>query len=781
MSTIIDRKKHVNYFLWIFIFCAICIISYYLSGLFLVDVTFSNYKVKLVEIFQNPLRNYWNANSMKCIGLGIAAYMLLLSAYLTYGTRNFLHGREFGTAEWENIPQFNKKYANKIFCENMILTQNARKDYDCGHTMLNNNMVVIGGSGAGKTAGLIATNLLQFHGSNVYTDPKGDTLRDFGKVLEVKGNKRVLCLDLCNMYHSNRYNPFVYIRQSEDVTRLITNIIANTTMATANNSADPFWEKAESLYLQAIFCYVWMVFKKPQPYFKYTQRSINEESELIRLSTYDPDEDDRYGNNEKEFYRTPIYYTTNGSQDNVRKQVVLKQNFRSVLTLLNEAEVPEGVHAKSSLDLRMMVLEDQLALDGKLPEEHPAIRNYYKCVRGAGDTVRSIIISANARFAPFDNEALLQLLDEDELDLESIGTGISRDGKRCKETALFCCTPDDDTTFNFVAGMLYTQLFQTLYEAARIRNGKLPIDVGLWLDEFPNIKMPNDFDKILSTCRSRRIYIVIVLQSLAQLKSLYKEERWEGIIGNNDTIIYLGGNEASTHKYVSEQLGKWTIDKSTSGQTFGSHGNASRNMDVLGRELLTPDEVRKLDNRKCICFVRGCNPIIDNKYYWFNAKKYDYVNKMGKYENPILWAQNGNIIERAIKDNDMHIYTEEDIHILQENGKKVEIIYLSSDLFLSNLEIEEMNVEEKEQLQKVMEEMEEELKDKEKKSSPDAGDISALANILKSNQYSEELVEELYMGIKEEGLSFEEMQPYINLSAENFKRIKNLLIKEKGG
>lgn len=777
MSTMISKKKKINYLFWIFLFLLVCAASYYLSGLYLVDVTFENYKEKILEIFRNPLRNYWNTNTMKCIGLGVVAYLLLFCYYLTYGTKNFMYGREYGTAEWENIPAFNKKFANKTLCKNIILTQNARKDYDCGHTMLNNNMTVIGGAGAGKTAGLIAPNLLQFHGSNVYTDPKGDTLRDFGRVLEEKGDKRVVCLDLCNMHQSNGYNPFVYIYQSEDVTRLITNLIANTTAMTANNSADPFWEKAESLYLQAIFCYVWLVFREPQAYYKYTQNYINEESELIRLSTYDPGEDDRYGNNEKEFYRTPIFNKTKSGGDILRKQVVLRQNFRSVLTLLNEAEVLEGAHAKSSLDLRMMVLEDQLYLEGKLPEEHPAIRNYYKCVRGAGDTVRSIIISANARFAPFDNEALLQLLDEDELDLESIGTGITREGKKCRETALFCCTPDDDSTFNFVAGMLYTQLFQTLYEAARVRGGKLPIDVGFWLDEFANIKMPNDFDKILSTCRSRRIYIVIVLQSLAQLKSLYKEDRWEGIVGNTDTILYLGGNEASTHKYVSEQLGKWTIDKSTSGQTFGNHGNASRNLDVLGRELLAPDEVRKLDNSKCICFVRGCNPIIDNKYYWFMVKDYNYVKKAEKFENPIQWVRYGDKLERAVKKTDMHYYTEEELHMMQENGKKVDIIYMPAEIFLSGTELEEISPEEREALEKAMEEMQHELDAKEQDKPIKTSGGSVLSAVLESN-LSEEMLQEFLQGI-EEGLFPEELQPYLNFSVENFKRIKNLLIKEK--
>ncbi len=783
MATMIAKRKKVNYLFWAFLLILVCVLSYYMSGLFLMDVTIYNYKEKILEIFQNPLRNYWNVNTVKCIGLGIVAYMLLFGYYLTYGTKNFMYGREFGTAEWENIPEFNKKFADlKQLNKNIILTQNARKAYDCGRTMLNNNMTVIGGAGTGKTAGLIAPNLLQFHGSNIYTDPKGDTLRDFGRVLEDKGNKRVICLNLCDMYQSHGYNPFVYIRQSEDITRLITNLISNTTDMEVNSTADPFWQKAESLYLQAIFSYVWLELKNPQCYYKYTQAPVNEESEIIRLSTYTPEEDDKYGNNEKEFYRTPVYQYTHKGKETIKEHIILKQNFRAVMVLLNEAEVPEGTHAKSSLDLRILVLEDKLHLEGKIPDEHPAVRSYYKCVRGAGDTVRSIIISANARFAPFDNEALLQILDEDELDLESIGTGISREGKKCKETALFCCTPDDDTTFNFVAGLLYTQLFQTLYEAARKHNGKLPIDVGFWLDEFPNIKMPNDFDKILSTCRSRGIYIVIVLQSLAQLKTLYREDRWEGIVGNTDTILYLGGNEASTHKFISEQLGKWTIDKSTSGQTYGSHGNASRNLDVLGRELLTPDEVRKLDNGKCICFVRGCDPIIDNKYYWFQVKDYSYVKKAEKYEDPILWRRQGEFYKKAIKKEDMHIYTEEELDAIQKNGKKVDILYLPFEAFLSEKEIEDITPEENAEYQKAMEELERELKEKEtRQAKNETGDYGTLAKILGSDDYAPGIADELYQAISEEGLTLEELQPYLSLSLENFKRIKNLLIQDKKG
>ena len=250
-----------------------------------------------------------------------------------------------------------------------------------------------------------------------------------------------------------------------------------------------------------------------------------------------------------------------------------------------------------------------------LGANHPAVKQYNKCMRGAGDTVRSIIISANSRLAFLENKQVLRLLSKDELNLSDIGIGVNGDGET--KTALFCVIPDSDKSYNFIIGMLYTQIFQELYYQADFNcGGRLPIHVTFMLDEFANVALPDDFCSLLSTMRSREISSIIIIQNFAQLKALFKDT-WETIPGNCDTFIYLGGNEQSTHKYVSELLGKGTIDKKSSGETKGRQGSSSRNYDVLGRELFTPDEVRKLDNKKCIIFIRGFDPIMDNKYIPF--------------------------------------------------------------------------------------------------------------------------------------------------------------------
>ena len=287
-----------------------------------------------------------------------------------------------------------------------------------------------------------------------------------------------------------------------------------------------------------------------------------------------------------------------------------KRNFETVLKLMGEAEVMEK-GKPSRLDVRMKFLEETSPLGAN----HPAVKQYNKCMRGAGDTVRSIIISANSRLAYLENKQVLRLLSKDELNLAELGIGVNGDGET--KTALFCVIPDSDKSYNFIIGMLYTQIFQELYYQADFNcGGRLPIHVTFMLDEFANVALPDDYCSLLSTMRSREISSIIIIQNLAQIKALFKDT-WETIPGNCDTLVYLGGNEQSTHKYVSELLGKGTIDKRATGETMGRQASSSRNYDVLGRELLTPDEARKFDNKKCLIFIRGFDPIMDNKYVPF--------------------------------------------------------------------------------------------------------------------------------------------------------------------
>ena len=299
-----------------------------------------------------------------------------------------------------------------------------------------------------------------------------------------------------------------------------------------------------------------------------------------------------------------------------------KKNFQTVLKLLAEAEVKEQ-GKPSRLDVRMKFLESSHALGAN----HPAVKQYNKCMRGAGDTVRSIIISANSRLAYLENQQVLRMLAKDDLNIAELGIGVNGDEKT--KTALFCVIPDSDKSYNFIIGMLYTQIFQELYYQADFNhNGRLPIHVTFMLDEFANIALPDDFCSLLSTMRSREISSVIIIQNLAQIKALFKDT-WETIPGNCDTLVYLGGNEQSSHKYVSESMGKGTIDKRTTGETMGRQGSSSRNYDVLGRELMTPDEARKLSNKQCLIFIRGYDPIIDKKFRPFGHPRF-YQTADGK-------------------------------------------------------------------------------------------------------------------------------------------------------
>ena len=401
----------------------------------------------------------------------------------------------------------------------------------------NLNTVVIGGSGAGKSFNLAKPNLMQANTSFVVLDPKGELVRDTGHLLEQKGYE-VRVLDLLNMEKSFCYNPFVYLRDDNDVQRLVTNLFKSTTPK-GSQSQDPFWDTAASMLLLALIFYL----------------------------KYEAPEDE--------------------------------QNFPMVMEMLRAAEVREDDDCyQSPLD----ELFDRLEM--KNPD-HIAVKYYKDYHSGSAKTLKSIQITLAARLEKFNLSSLAALTATDELELPSLGE---------KKVALFALIPDNDTSFNFLVSILYTQLFQQLfYTADRKYGGSLPVHVHFCMDEFSNVSLPDDFDKILSVMRSRGVSVSIILQNMAQLKALF-EKQWESIVGNCDEFLYLGGNEQSTHKYVSELLGKATIDTNTYGKSSGRSGSYSTNYQQTGRELLTPDEVRKLDNRYALLFIRGASPVMDEKY-----------------------------------------------------------------------------------------------------------------------------------------------------------------------
>lgn len=577
-------------------------VSYVLNGVWNTNGDIVLILNKFNAAIKNPFGHYYNANTLRAVIYGSLIYGMAVLMYVT-SRRNLMHGKEYGTARFADIRMVNKALADKDESKNRILSNNVRMSIDTSVTGLNNNMLVIGGSGAGKTFFIVKPNIMQMmlNNSFIATDPKGEIARATANMLK-KNGYNVKVLNLIDMAKSDGYNPFRYIREENDVVKLVTNIISNTTPKETAPS-DPFWEKSESMFLQALFYYVWL------------------------------------------------------------EMPPNRKNFQSVLDLLSEAEVD----AKGN-DSKLTKKMKQLAKTSKLKQNHPAYKQYMKVIRGAGDTVRSIIISANSRLALLENPQILRILSKDDLHLEELGIGVN--GDKHTRTALFCIIPDSDKSYNFIVGMLYTQLFQELYFQADFRNGgKLPIQVTLMMDEFSNVALPDDFCSLLSTMRSRRISSIIIIQNLAQIKALFKDT-WETITGNCDTLVYLGGNEKSTHQYISEMLGKSTIDKRSTGETRGVHGSASRNYDVLGRELMTPDEVRNMSNKKCLIFIKGFNPIFDDKYIPFRHKNFSQTEDGGGK----AYVHDPSLNQESLRP--VKLLSEKQINDIKEYKKENEVVHI---------------------------------------------------------------------------------------------------------
>lgn len=491
---------------------------------------------KLLTVFNNPFHIEFCEDSLKtvlvlllCYGFGIGIY---------FSTRkNYRRREEHGSAKWGNANAVNKKYCQTPKSENKLMTQNVAIGINAKKHRRNLNTLVCGGSGAGKTRFYCKPNLMQANTSFVILDPKGEIVRDVGKLLEAKGYE-IKVLDLISMEKSHCYNPFVYLQNDNDVQRLVTNLFKSTTPK-GSQSNDPFWDTAASMLLLALVFY--LHYEAP------------------------PDE----------------------------------QNFAMVIEMLRAGSIEDED------DPRPSPLDQLFNELGEDYPDHIALKYYRSYHSGSAKTLKSIQITLAARLEKFNLESLASLTSTDELELGTLGE---------KKTALFALIPDNDTSFNFLVSILYTQLFQQLfYSADHIHGGSLPIPVHFLMDEFANVSLPDDFDKILSVMRSRSVSVSIILQNLAQLKALF-EKQWESIVGNCDEFLYLGGNEQSTHKYVSELLVKATIDTNTYGKSEGRSGSYSTNYQISGRELLTPDEVRMLDNQYAILFIRGERPVLDFKY-----------------------------------------------------------------------------------------------------------------------------------------------------------------------
>ena len=493
---------------------------------------------RLTAAMNNPTHITLNEYSLKAVLIFLFLYAMGIGVYFS-SRENRRPGEEHGSARWGNVKSVVKRYMDKDSYKNIILSQNMRLGLNAKKHRRNLNVLVVGGSGAGKTRFYAKPNLMQCNTSFIVADPKGEMLRSIAPLL-IENGYDIKVFNLIEPENSDGYNPFVYIRKDEDVIKLISNLIQNTTPKNAQQN-DPFWEKSEIALDSALMLYL--------------------------LHEAPPEE----------------------------------QTFEMLMFLIENAATVEDEDEsgyQSPVDILFQGLEDE-------KPEHIAVRQYKIFKQASGKTAKSILISAAVRLAAFNLPEIAKMTSYDNLDIGTLGE---------RKRAIFCVIPDNDNSFNYLVGMLYTQAFQALYfNADNNHGGELPIPVHIVMDEFANVALPDNFERILATMRSRRISVSIIIQNMAQLKALFKDS-WENITGNCDTLLYLGGNEQSTHEYISKMLGKETIDTRTRGITKGQHGSSNTNYQNAGRELLTLDEVRLLANSNALIFIRGERPLIDKKF-----------------------------------------------------------------------------------------------------------------------------------------------------------------------
>ena len=498
------------------------------------------------QVLERPFTIGWTPYTLKYMLVGLLLYGCGIALY--YSSReNRRPGEEYGSAKWGSPKELNRKYMDHRHKDaNIILTQRVRLGMDGYISQRNMNVLVVGGSGSGKTRFFCKPNIYSANCSYLITDPKGELLRAAGALLAAQGYE-VRVFNLIDPSQSDGYNPFSYIHSEKDVLTLIDNLIKNTTPRNASSN-DPFWEKAEIALDSALMLYL--------------------------VSEAPPEE----------------------------------QNFEMLIYMMNFAEVrEEDDQYRSPLDMLFRALEEE-------QPNHVAVKQYKAFKQAAGKTAKSILVSAAVRLATFNIPQYARMTMVDEMDFGSLGE---------KKKAIFCVIPVDDSSMNYLVGMLYTQCFQALYRRADEKhNGRLPVPVRVIQDEWANVAQPESYPKILATCRSYNIGLNIIVQNIQQIKALYEKE-WESIIGNCDTLLFLGGgNEPTSLEFIVKLLGKETIATRTRGQTKGRSGSSSTNFQQTGRDLMTIDEVRKLDTHKAILFIRGEGPVLDKKY---NIKRHPNI------------------------------------------------------------------------------------------------------------------------------------------------------------
>lgn len=488
----------------------------------------------------------WTAYTPRCILGALVCYGLAVTLYYS-DHENRRPGEEYGSAKWGSARELNKQYADPNG-KNVILTKHVSIGLDGYKHQRNLNILVVGGSGSGKTRFFCKPGVMSVNCSYLIVDPKGEMLRSTGYLLKDEGYD-IKVFDLIHPRQSDGYNPFTYIRDDPDVLKLMDNLVKNTTPP-KGASNDPFWEKAEIALDSALMLYL--------------------------------------------LYEAPAE----------------EQNFEMLMFMLECARVmEEDEQYQSPLDLLFQTLEER-------DPSHIAVREYKVYKQAAGKTAKSILVTASVRLAAFIFPQYAAMMQTDEMDFASMGE---------RKRAIFCVIPVNDGSMNYLVSMLLTQCFQQLYLRADERySGRLPVPVRVIQDEWANVAQPDSYPKVLATCRSYNIGINIIVQNIQSIKALYKDE-WEGIIGNCDTLLFLGGgNEPTSLEFVSKLLGKETVHTRTRGRTKGRSGSSSVNFQQTGRDLMTPDEIRMLPTNDALLFIRGEKPVRDKKY---DIKKHPNVRR----------------------------------------------------------------------------------------------------------------------------------------------------------
>lgn len=545
----------VGFCLTIFLMFISLHIAPFLNGEDVISIIDSSLK----SIKDNPMTIIWCDNSLKALGVSFLSG-LIITMLLVLNAKNYRFGEEHGTAKWGSATALTKKYKDREEHNNMLLTKGLKISFDDRHTGLNSNLVLVGGPGTGKTFRYVLPNVLNANNNSlVVADPKGSTLRKAGKYLKKKGYD-VKVLDLKDTEKSWGYNPFVYIRNEDDIFKMVELIFAANTPKNSTTQEPFFDDNAKFLFLA---CCYYLYFKAPE----------------------------------------------------------YEKNMPFVLEMLNYLEVRDD-------DFNYISPFDELFLELQDEEPHNIAVDYYLKFRQAkGRTAMSVISTLVAKIGKYSLPSIKSMSINDELNLRELAD---------KKTALFLLLPDDDKSLNFIISVLYMQLFQQLYDRAEEFEGdRLPRNVQIYMDEFANIALPDNFDTIIATCRSRGIGISVILQGLAQLKKEYKEA-YEVITAQCSLFMYMGGMEQSTHEYISKMLGKETINTNSFGFSRGRNGNYTKNDQLTGRELLTPDEVRLLQNKKSIVIVQGEKPIIDEQIQTNKMKSFIAATALGSYNHAAM-------------------------------------------------------------------------------------------------------------------------------------------------